>query len=114
MDGQRAPEVKREGVALSEGRGSSLVLFPMKTPSSSQVSAPGSVPPVGRGRSQEGAAHARHPGPAGALPVQELDGPQGERWAGVVQGSQHGDGLLSPPQLHRHRTGESQVRSWCT
>lgn len=86
-----------------------LSLLPLHPPTSLQVSAPSSLPPVSRGRSQEGAAHPRHPSPAGGLPVAVLDFPQGEKRGGVGQRSQHGDGLLSPPQLHRHRTGASQV-----
>lgn len=74
-----------------------------------QVPPASPLSPVRRGRSQEGAAHPRHPGPPGGLPVSVLDRPQGEKWGGVGQGPQHGDGLLGPPQLHRHRAGESQV-----
>ncbi len=108
MDGQRASEVKitilirKNSSKIFHYIGSVVILQYLSfsssilSPPSLQVSPSCSVPPVGRGRSQEGAAHSGHPGSAGGLPVTVLDVPQGEKWGGVNQGSQHGDGLLSP------------------
>lgn len=61
-------------ILILQSSDSTSLLYSSRAPSL-QVSPPSSVPPVSRGRSQEGAAHPRHPGPAGGLSVAVLDFP---------------------------------------
>lgn len=91
----------------------------MEAPPPLQVPAARSVPPVGGGRPQEGAAQYGRPGTVGGLPDHDLDRPEGAEPDGASQRPRHGDGVLRPPERDGDGAGHRQVAagsgpgSWC-
>lgn len=75
----------------------------------SQISPPSTLPPVGRGRPEEGAALSGHSGFTGGLSHPRLEGPEDSEREDGTQRSKFGNGLLRPAQLCCHGAWASQV-----